>query len=73
MVEQDLTWKQIQQRKQIKMTEKPTSLLITAIIVLGIIQIAAFHYGINGTFRTMIGILIAGIVGVVWPSPFQKS
>ena len=38
-----------------------------AIIVLGLLEIAAMHYGINGTVRTIIFSLIALIVGIQMP------
>ena len=41
--------------------------LVTALIVLGIIQVAAMHYGIDGVFRAMIAGLIGGIVGLTMP------
>lgn len=41
--------------------------LITALVVLGFIQLGAFHYGIDGTFRSIITGLIALIVGVQLP------
>lgn len=55
-----------------KKKQKPTSLLITALVILGIIQCVAMHYGIDGIFRATIAAIIAGIVGLSWPSPFQK-
>ena len=39
----------------------------TAILVLGLLEIAAMHYGINGTMRTIIFTLIALIVGIQMP------
>lgn len=50
---------------------KPNSVAITAIICLSILQIFAMHYGINGTFRTMIFAAIAGIAG--WRIPLEKK
>jgi len=47
----------------------PISLGIVAIVTLGFIQIAAMHYGINGTFRALIAFLIAGILGIAIPTP----
>ena len=38
-----------------------------AIVILGIIQVAAMHYGINGTFRMIIASMIALIVGIQLP------
>jgi len=38
-----------------------------AIICLSILEIAAMHYGINGTMRTIIFSLIALIVGIQLP------
>lgn len=43
--------------------------LCTAIVVLGLIQIAAMHYGIDGVFRAFIAFIIAGIVGIHMPKP----
>ncbi len=42
---------------------------ITAIICLTIIQVAAMHYGINGTFRMFIAAMIAAIAGIAMPTP----
>lgn len=39
------------------------SVVITAIIALLIIQIAAMHYGINGNLRTITVIMLAGLAG----------
>ena len=45
-------------------------LAITAIIVIGSMQIAAMHYGINGTFRAICVGAILGIGG--WAMPQLK-
>ena len=39
----------------------------TAIVCLSILEIAAMHYGINGTMRTIIFSLIALTVGIQLP------
>ena len=51
---------------------KSDKVIITAIIGLVIIQLAAMHYGINGTLRTTIAIIIAGLAGFALPSPIKK-
>jgi len=38
-----------------------------AIICLSLLEVAAMHYGINGTMRTIIFSLIALIVGIQMP------
>ncbi len=50
-------------------TKIPVNLGIAAIITLGVIQVAAMHYGINGVFRALIATLIAGVVGIAIPTP----
>ena len=45
-------------------------LAIVGIIVIGAMQIAAMHYGINGTFRTICVGAILGIGG--WAMPQLK-
>ncbi|KKN36386.1 hypothetical protein LCGC14_0774240 [marine sediment metagenome] len=42
--------------------------ILGAIVCLTIIQIAAMHYGINGTLRTAIVGIIAGLVGYAIPT-----
>jgi len=47
--------------------------IIAAIIMLGIIEIVAIYLGINGTFRMIITIAIAGLAGYTIQSPFKKT
>jgi len=42
---------------------------LCAIVCLTGLELAAMHYGINGTMRTIIFTLIALIVGVTIPTP----
>ena len=42
---------------------------VCAILCLTVMELAAMHYGINGTMRTIIFSLIALIVGVTMPQP----
>lgn len=42
---------------------------IVAIVCLTILQCTAMYYGINGTMRTIIFMLIAGIVGLKFETP----
>ena len=42
---------------------KANSVVITAIVCLAIMEIFAMHYGINGTVRTVIFTIIAGLAG----------
>ena len=49
---------------------KANSVVITAIIVLGILEICAMYYGINGTMRTIIFAIIAGLAG--YRIPFKE-
>lgn len=49
---------------------KTNSVVITAIIVLCIIQLAAMYFGINGTFRTMVVGAICGLAG--WRIPVKE-
>ena len=46
---------------------KTNSVVITAIIVLGILEVFAMYHGINGTFRTIVFMAIAGLAG--WRVP----
>ena len=39
----------------------------TGILILGLVEVAAMHYGINGTVRTIIFSMIALIVGIQMP------
>ena len=52
-----------------KKTKKPIQWQVAcvAIIVLGLLEVAAMYYGINGTMRTIIFSLIALIVGIQMP------
>ena len=43
--------------------------VITAIIGLVVLECFAMHYGINGTFRTIIFTAIAGLAGLTVPTP----
>ena len=45
-----------------------TSVIVTAIISLTIIQLAAMYYGINGTLRTVIVGIVAALAGFAFPS-----
>lgn len=49
----------------------PKEVLITALIVLGVVQCVAFYFGIDGMFRAMFAALIAGIAGLAIKSPFE--
>lgn len=42
---------------------KANTVVITAIICLSILEIFAMNYGINGTFRTGVFMVIAGLAG----------
>ena len=47
---------------------KPHYLIsISAILVLGVLEVFAMHYGINGTMRTIIFSMIAAIAGISIP------
>ena len=46
---------------------KDKSIIITALISLTVIQLAAMHYGINGTMRAIIFAMIAGLTGLSMP------
>lgn len=43
-------------------------IVITAILCLSILEIFAMSYGINGTMRTIIFTIIAGLAGFALPS-----
>lgn len=46
---------------------------VTAILCLSVLELSAMYHGINGTMRTIIFMLITGIVGVGLPQPkFMK-
>lgn len=53
-----------------KQTNKATPVIVTAILALAVLEIFAMHYGINGTFRTLIFTVIAGLAG--WTVPQLK-
>ena len=44
-------------------------IVITAIITLGIVQVAAMIFGINGTVRTIIFTMIGTLAGLSLPIP----
>jgi|SaaInlV_200m_DNA_3_1039701.scaffolds.fasta_scaffold10120_2 hypothetical protein len=47
---------------------------VGAIVALTILELAAMHYGINGTFRTFIFTAIAAIAGLSMETPnFLKT
>ena len=50
---------------------KANSVVITAIIVLAVIEIAAMYYGVNGTLRTIIVAAICGLAG--WRIPINEK
>jgi len=50
---------------------KTNSVVITALIVLCIIQLAAMYFGINGTLRSIIVMVIAGLAG--WRIPVNQN
>jgi len=52
------------------MVDKPIPVICTAIVGLVILELGAMHYGINGTFRTMVFAAIAGLAG--WALPQAK-
>ena len=50
---------------------KTNSVVITAIICLSVLEVFAMHYGINGTFRTIVFTAIAGLAG--WRIPMKEE
>ena len=52
---------------------KPNSIAITAIIVIGLMQIAAMFFGINGTFRAWCMAAIGSLIGWRIPSNIMKG
>ena len=50
---------------------KTNTIVITAIICLSVLEIFAMHYGINGTFRTAVFTVIAGLAG--WRTEWKQS
>lgn len=52
---------------------KANSVVITAIVCLTILEIGAMFNGINGTFRTIIFMAIAGLAGWRIPSKSLNS
>ena len=44
-------------------------IVITAIVCLTLMELAAMHYGINGTVRTVIFSMIAALAGITIPQP----
>ena len=44
-------------------------IVITAIITLGVIQVAAMHYGIDGMFRALVTGAICGAAGIAIKQP----
>lgn len=45
------------------------SIVITAIIGLVVLQLAAMNYGVNGTMRTIIFTMIGTLAGLSIPTP----
>lgn len=43
------------------------NIVITAIITLGILEVCAMYFGINGTMRTIIFTMIAALAGLSLP------
>ena len=43
-------------------------IVVTAIICLSVLEVFAMYYGINGTMRTIIFTIIAGLAGFSLPS-----
>jgi len=56
-------------KKEIIKTKIDWRIGCIAILCLTGLELAAMHYGINGTMRTLIFTLIALIVGVTIPTP----
>ena len=57
--------------KQLKLTDLDKNNIVgIAIVALAIMQVAAMYFGVNGTFRTMIVGIIAGLAG--WRIPSGK-
>ena len=56
-------------KKEIIKTKIDWRIGCIAILCLAGLELAAMHYGINGTMRTIIFTLIALIVGVTIPTP----
>ena len=52
---------------------KTNSVVITAIIVLGILEAVALFNGINGTLFTLIVAVIAGLAGWTVPSKYLNK
>ena len=50
---------------------KPNSVVITAIIVLGLLEAWALYNGINGTLLTLVFAIIAGLAG--WRVPMKNQ
>ena len=48
---------------------KPTSIVITGLICLTILEIYALSQGINGTLLTIVIAVIAGAMGIMIPTP----
>ena len=45
------------------------TIVITAIIVLGVMECFALSQGINGTLFTIVAVIISGLAGLVLPTP----
>ena len=50
-----------------------TSIIITAIICLTILEIVALFNGINGKLYSLVLIIIGGLAGYVIPSPIKTK
>lgn len=44
-------------------------IVMTAIVCLSVMEVCAMYFGINGTMRTIIFTLIAGLAGLSMPIP----
>ena len=52
-----------------KLKKVDKKIVITAIISLSVLEIFAMYFGINGTMRTIIFTIIAGLAGLSLPTP----
>lgn len=52
---------------------KPNSVVITAMIVIGVMQVGAMYFGIDGQFRAYCLGAIAGLAGWAVPTKYLNS
>ncbi len=59
----------MQEREKKRKEKMKTGIVITAIVCLTLLELAALYQGINGSLFTIIIAVVAGLAGLVLPTP----